>query len=124
VGFFGDGEKRQADNEALQAEVARIGALPVKQLAVEVMTKGFGPGGPAAGGVLARPSDIAGAFIPTESSHDLDQSQLDTLYQIAVEGLQALEHAGLVRFQLIIDAGTNDNYNLNYTATRLGTTAL
>lgn len=124
MGFLGGGDKHEADDDALRAEVERLGALPLKELAAEVMTKGFGPGGPAAGGAFARPSTVAGAFIQAESSRGLDQELLNTLLQVSDEGLQVLEHACLVRFQFGLDAGTNDNYNLNCGVTRLGAAAL
>jgi hypothetical protein len=43
---------------------------------------------------------------------------------LSSEGLQVLDHACLVRPQFGLDAGTNSNYNMFWTATRLGQAAL
>jgi hypothetical protein len=118
--LFGGGDKHEADNEALQLELQRIAALPLPQLAVATMSKGFGPGGPAAGG-YARPSDIAGAFIPADSSHGLDSDLLKQLMDIVVEGIQVLEHACLVGTTVSGSGGVYDTY---VTKTRLGQAAL
>ena len=79
--LFGGGEKRQADNDALGAEVERVSALPLQELAVETMTKGFGLGGPGESGPTS-PGNLAGAFIPSKSSHGLDQDLLNTLGEV------------------------------------------
>jgi len=95
--LFGGG-KRQAESEALQAELERLGALSLQQLAVEVMVKGFGPGGPAADGRVDL-QDIAGAFSPVTSvlaaRYGEESRQLAS---IVAEGVQVLEHACLVRW--------------------------
>ncbi len=63
----------------LQAELDRLNALPLKQLASEVMAKGFGPGGPGAddGGVTTggpnassgpEASDLAYEFVTTRTT--------------------------------------------------------
>src|SRR3954449_13504803 len=85
------------DNAKLHAELARIGALPLPQLAGEVMTKIFGPGGQGEGGGAVKLADIAGAFNPAEGSVGIDDDALREMYSVVSEGVQALEHAGLVR---------------------------
>jgi hypothetical protein len=92
------GGKRHAESEALRAEVERLGSLSLQQLAVEVMTKGFGPGGPAADGPVHM-QNIAGAFSPVTSvlaARAGDEGQ--RLASIVAEGIQVLEHACLVRW--------------------------
>jgi hypothetical protein len=118
------GDRHPEDDDALRAEVDRMSALTLPQLAGEVMTKGFGPGGPGADGAWALPNDVAGAFIPADSSRGLDQSLLDAVYQVAVEGIQVLEHACLVRLQFSGAGGHNASYQVTYTATRMGRAAL
>ena len=44
MSIFGGREQ----NEALRTEVQRLDSLPLEQLAIEVMHKGFGPDGRAA----------------------------------------------------------------------------
>jgi hypothetical protein len=84
------------------------------------MTKGFGPGGPGAEGPT-RPSDVAGAFIPAQSSHGLDDGALVLLADVVVEGIQVLEHACLVR---LVVSGSGSIYNTYVVTTRLGRSAL
>ena len=108
VPLFG-GAKRQAESDALHAEVERLGTLSLQQLAVEVMRKGFGPGGPAADGPVHL-QNIAGAFSPLTSvlaARHGDESQL--LGSIVAEGVQVLEHACLVRW-IFSGGDTSDMY--------------
>jgi hypothetical protein len=113
--LFGGG-KRQAESEALHAEVERLGGLSLQQLAVEVMEKGFGPGGPAAAGPVLL-QNIAGAFSPVTSGLAArygDESQ--RLAGIVAEGVQVLEHACLVRW--IFSGG--DTAEMYWCTTRYG----
>jgi hypothetical protein len=121
--FGGNKEEIEQQNAELRAEVQRLSALSLQDLAVEVMTKGFGPGGPGADGADVMASRIAGEFAPAVG-HGIDQGELQDLFVLSPEGLQVLEHACLVRSHLGIDAGTNSNYNIFWTATRLGQAAL
>jgi hypothetical protein len=121
--FGGNKEELEQQNAELRAEVQRLSALSLQDLAVEVMTKGFGPGGPGADGSDVLASRLAGEFA-TAVGHGIDQDGLQDLFVLASEGLQVLEHACLVRSHLGIDAGTNSNYNIFWTATRLGRAAL
>ncbi len=127
-----DDSQQQASpgSDALQAEVQRLESLPLPQLAAEVMRNGFGPGGPGAdesdtvttGGanINAGPevSDIAQTFMPAGAARADEQLRL-RLYRVIAEGLQALEHASLVRAQM----HTSMN-GLDYALTRLGQAAL
>jgi hypothetical protein len=120
---------------AMQAELARLNALPVEELAIEVMIRGFGPGGPGAddaaislgqANVGAGPTagDISLRFVPdrgfTFPVPTPDDVQLrDLLTRLVAEGLQELEHASLVRCQVHTAMGTFD-----WAATRRGGAAL
>jgi hypothetical protein len=118
--LFGAG-KREVENDKLRGELDRISALPLQQLASEVMTMGFGPDGPAAE-APAKPETIAAAFNPAEGSFGIDGDALRDMYVVVVvEGLQVLEHACLIR--LIVD-GSGGIYNMYYTATRYGKATL
>ena len=113
--LFGGG-KRQAESEALHAEVERLGALSLRDLAAEVMVKGFGPGGPAADGPV-HIQNIAGAFSPVTSmltARSGGDSQ--ALASIVAEGVQVLEHTCLVRW--IFSGG--DTAELYWCKTRYG----
>jgi hypothetical protein len=121
MALFG-GEKRKAKNEALDAEVERVNALSLEDLAVETMTKGFGPGAPGAGGGAVLASDIGGAFVPGDSTFGLDQDDLVAINNIASEGIQVLEHAGLVR--MIVASDDSHNSHTYVTMTRAGRAAV
>jgi hypothetical protein len=85
------------ENAKLRGELARIDALPLPQLAGEVMTRVFGPGGQGEGGGTVKLQDVAGAFNPAEGSFGIDDDALRGMYDVVCEGVQVLEHAGLVR---------------------------
>ena len=68
--MFGNKDKRaaasdgrQAANAAFRAEVERLEALPMAQLAAEVMVKGFGPDGYLPGFVRREPYAVAAASV-------------------------------------------------------------
>jgi hypothetical protein len=50
--FGHDNDDKQQRTEqwrlAMQAELGRLSAMPMEELAIEVMIRGFGPGGPGA----------------------------------------------------------------------------
>lgn len=127
------GQPPQAD-AALQAEFDRVSALSLVQLASEVMTKGFGPGGPGAddssvtvGGPNAdsgiEVTGIADKFVNYQPQYFGIPSPSEVLWRqfsrIIAEGLQELEHASLVRAQMY----TSQN-SLDFTTTRLGRASL
>jgi hypothetical protein len=85
------------ENAKLRAELARIDALPLHQLAGEVMTRVFGPGGQGEGGGTVKLQDVAGAFNPAEGSFGIDDDALRAMYEVVCEGVQVLEHVCLVR---------------------------
>jgi hypothetical protein len=121
--------------QAVQAEFDRLNTLAPSDLAVEVFTKGFGPGGPGAddshvtvgqANINAGPtaSDIAGMFVPDRGftfpvpTSD-DQQLIGRIERLVAEGLQELEHASLVRAQMHTSMG-----GLDFATTRRGRAAL
>jgi hypothetical protein len=121
--MFGNKDRDHADasamNAALNAEVDRLSALALPQLAAEVMTKGFGPTGPGEGGETSV-DGIAGELTPAyEARADGDADARVRLKELVAEGVQALEHASLIRTQYHYNADS-----LWYTANRLGRSAL
>lgn len=121
MALFG-GESREAKNEALEAELARVGSLSIGDLAAEAMNRAFGSEGLSPSGDPVLASDVSGAFIPGDSTRGLDHNDLVELDQIAAEGIQALEHAGLVR--CIVASDDAHNTHTYVTATRAGRAAL
>jgi hypothetical protein len=124
---------------AMEQEIARLGAMPLSDLAAEVMIRGFGPGGPGADddaispgrtfyGARDRPGptarDISHALVP-ERGFSIPQPTaeevrlLERLMRLVAEGLQQLEHASLVRCQMHMDMSS-----LDWAATRYGRAAL
>lgn len=115
---FGKKGQQQADDvgAALTAEIDRLNGLDLRQLATEVMQKGFGPDGPAPDG-LPTPSMIGDVFVPGDSRGS--QDQIDRLRDLMWEGVQVLEHASLVRFAVYSSEGGKF-----FKLTRLGQAAL
>jgi hypothetical protein len=118
------------DNAAvLAAEIEQLDALPLAQLAVEIMVKGFGPdgpGGPGRRGTIEAPSvdaariglaDIARAVSPAYAGRDVGPELQLRFSTLVAEGLQILENASLVRISW--RGGLE-----NYLATRLGRAAV
>ncbi len=131
MALFGSREDRDVADGALAAEIERLDRLPLPALAAEVMGKGFGPGarwedpeeevtvgGPGAG-AGATVEGIAAAMAPEDTARGADERTLRRLQRLVAEGIQALEHAALVRAQQHAAVGA-----LDYTPTRLGRTAL
>ncbi len=127
MALFGSREDRDVADGALEAEIERLDRLPLPALAAAVMGKAFGPGarwedreeeatvgGP---GALAGATveGIAAAMAPDDTARGADQRTILRLQRLVAEGVQALEHAALVRAQLHDGVGA-----LDYTPTRLG----
>lgn len=111
---------RKEQNEQLQADVDRLAGMPLAELAAEVMTKGFGPGGPAGDGHYAELSTIAGALTTAEGSF-LDDGLRVAHFRLVAEAAQLLEHAGLVRYEISSSGGI---VHWPWTTTRAGAEAL
>jgi len=132
-----DGKQARAEQwrQAAQAEVARLSGLPLAELATEVMARGFEPGsrggdddaitsgqanagaGPTADGISYRfvPDRGFSSPLPAPEDYQLREQAI----RLVAEGLQQLEHASLVRFQLHTSMGY-----LDWAATRRGWAAL
>jgi hypothetical protein len=126
MALFGSKEARSAELDELEAEIDRLDRLPLPTLAAEVMGKGFGPGaewedpeeevtigGPTGAGatVIAIATELAPGG-STKAAHERTRLRLQRL---VAEGVQALEHAALIRPQMHEGMGA-----LDYTPTRLG----
>lgn len=116
MALFGDKKPEQDSGTGIEDEVARLGALPLPELASEVMVRGFGPECPADDG---RPSVrmITDLLVPGGARLDLGAFQ--GLNELIGEGMQVLEHASLVQSTVWGSKG-----GLYFVATRRGKTAL
>ena len=101
----------------LQPELDRLGQLSLTDLAAEIMSKGYGPGGPGADGETGF-QRIAQAFVP--GFERADQQSIAALIRVIGEGVQVLEHASLVRFSFWAGTGGGPVYAV----TRFGQHAL
>jgi hypothetical protein len=120
-------EQEQADQAAVQAELERLQAMTIEQVAAEVMTRTFVPSGPF-GGEL-RENAIADAFLPDamrrQPSRLLkprpghEDEPYWKLKPLVREALQILEHKGLIVYEP--KAGGLPG---NFQATQLGTDAI
>jgi hypothetical protein len=127
MALFGDRGDRSVEADALDAEIERLDRLPMPELAAEVMAKAFGPGAawedPEEEVTVGGPNVDAGATVvgiatamaPGGSTKGADERTRLRLQRLVAEGVQALEHAALVRPQM----HTAMN-GLDYTPTRLG----
>jgi hypothetical protein len=132
--FFGSrdeimGDSVSDDAAAVDAEIARLDALPLADLAAEAMNKAFGPdgpGGPGKPGTIESPEtsserlvllDISRSFTPAFAGKGVSQTQMQQLATLVAEGLQVLENASLIR---VTCRGGQEHY----LATRRGRSAL
>ena len=115
----------------MQAEYERLYPLPLPDLAAEVMTRTFGPGGPGyddAAITVAHESLYAGPtarkiselFVPDfdfgwDERGPEDHQLREQIVKLVAEALQVLEHASLVRCQMHHGMDTFD-----WAATRYG----
>jgi hypothetical protein len=99
-------------------------ALPIAELAAEVMVQGCGLGGYLPGFVEREPygvpsahvRNIAGMFEPQDAR---DAELYDRLREVVGEGLQVLEHESLIWAN-----GVGEGFGVGYTPTRRGRAAL
>jgi hypothetical protein len=87
-----DEQSRPDPAVAAEAEIARLNALTLQQLAAEVMDKGFGPNCPASDGFVTV-GMLVEPFVQNAARYGNAQDRLKLLI---AEGVQALEHASLV----------------------------
>jgi hypothetical protein len=91
MGLFGNKADKQAQGAALQAESERLGALPVHELAAELMPA-FGPNGIGAkSGHRQGPMEAVAWLLP-----DASVKYRQPILGPVIEALGVLEHANLV----------------------------
>jgi hypothetical protein len=116
--LFGNRGEKAAQEAAAQAETDRLVALPVADLAAEIM-RAFGPDGlETRAGHRQGPVEISTWLL---SSFSNKAKYRQPVLGPVIEGLQALEHAGLVESRSFGGQGTSSK---TFHATRLGETAL
>jgi hypothetical protein len=93
--LFGNKEEKAAQDAAAKAEADRLMALPVADLAAEMMDA-FGPSGPGRGSRHeVNTLQVANWLM---KAYPRGTKYLRDLEQPVREGVQALEHAGLVEW--------------------------
>jgi hypothetical protein len=118
-----------ADEAAVQKDFQRLRALPIEQVATEVMTRTFGPSGPAVDGEI-RFDMVADGFLPASIRKEIYRLKdapvsgrgFEAYWQLKAlvrEGVQVLEQEGLVLF-----VPSSFAPKQKYRATRLGIDAL
>jgi hypothetical protein len=118
-----------ADEAAVEDDFQRLQALPIEQVATEVMTRTFGPSGPAVDGEI-RYDMVADGFLPDSirkqiyrlKNHPVPGRGFEAYWQLKAlvrEGIQDLEQKGLVLF-----VPSSIAPGQMYRATRLGIDAL
>jgi hypothetical protein len=127
MALFGGRGDRSLELSELEDAIERLDRLPLPALAAEVMAKAFGPGAEAEDpeeevtvggpndGAGATVEDIATGMAPGGTTKGADERTRLRLQRLVAEGVQALEHAALIRPQM----HTAMN-GLDYTPTRLG----
>ncbi len=126
MGLFGSDDKpdkKAAENAALRAELRRLEALSLSELATEILVRGYGPGGPGEPGSFGDPPSVAKLtdfFNPATSIFGIDKHDKAALDALIAEGVQLLEHARL----LVPRFSSGDYATLGYTLTRAGAAAL
>jgi len=118
------GDGRDAATAAFRAQVERLEALPLAQLAAEVMVRGFGPGGYLSDFVLREPHAVACAFVRNIADMFVPKGARDAdlykrLSDVVGEGLQVLEHESLIWARSIAEG-----LGVGYGPTRRGRAAL
>lgn len=107
----------------IAAEAQRLQALPLEQLAIEVMTKAFDADYTPGAGIKDLGA-VADHFLPDygpERMGDVTPDAQHALTDLLAEGIQLLEHAGLLRAKFGY-SGSLACYG--WVTTRLGRSAL
>jgi hypothetical protein len=117
VPLFGKSKEKVAQDDAARVEAERLKALSVEDLAQEVMPA-FGPEGPRAGKEI-NSLQISNWLM---RSYPGGTTYVRDLHQAVCEGMQVLEHAGLV--QVLAGPRGSIATGAHVKATRLGDTAL
>ena len=115
MGLFGNKEEKRAKEAAAQAESDRLLALPIDELAVEIMPA-FGPDGiNAKSGHRQGPTEVVSWLLP-----DASVKYRQPILGPVIEALGVLEHADLLTRRAFGSKGQASTYHV----TRLGETAL
>lgn len=119
--LFGSDEKREALGAEVRAEIEHLGALPLPQLAQEVMVRVYGPGRPGAGG-SADYQETLKPFDPTDTGifAGVDEELKGRLEELVEEGMQKLMNSALV----VVPLRGGDITRPRYRVTRAGWAAL
>ncbi len=119
MGIFGrkddpDGGGPEAE---LSATAARLAALTLDELADELLRGTFGPGAPGEGQVMSTPA-ILKPYDPTGSGHfaGLPHTMWREVEWLVEEGLQHLEHRGLV----VMSVTGGSNTYMSFRTSRAG----
>lgn len=120
MGLFGKNEEKEAENAAMKAELARLEALPLEQLAEEIFVRGYGPGGPGEHGSSVTISKLVELFNPAKSIFGIDDRARSAFPHLIAEGVQVLEHARWV----VAHFSGGDHASLGYAITRAGRAVL
>lgn len=107
---------------SLPEEAARLDALPLPQLAEEILTRAAAPGGPLEGG-RATTISLRQHFNPDSGKlFGVDGGARDALNDVVLEGLHTLERAALLVPEFDNHRGHLDT--LHWKLTRTGRAAL
>jgi hypothetical protein len=117
VALFGNREEKAEKEAAAQAELDRLSALSQPELGAEIM-RAFGPDGlQTKSGHRQGPIEVTNWLM---SSYSSKTKFTQPLLRPVMEGLQALDNAGLVESRSFGDKGAASTYH----ATRAGEEAL
>ena len=121
MGLFGGGERRRRDESEIRMELARLDALPLDDLAATVLETVFGPEGVAEDGVvemwrITMPFDPHRTGLFPGMPKDVRTGYLE----LVEEGVQRLEHQGLV----LVRVSGRDQTTIELRLTRAGRRAL
>jgi hypothetical protein len=117
VALFGNREEKAGKEAAAQAELDRLAGMQPSELGAEIM-RAFGPDGlQTRSGHRQGPVEVTNWLM---SSYSSKTKYTQPLLRPVMEGLQALENAGLVETRGFGDRGAGSTYH----ATRAGEEAL
>jgi len=119
MGLFGDKDKKERENAQIQARFDQLEPLDIPDLANAVMLAAFGPDSPNHGTPIALVF-VQQAVSESESVFGIDLELRHRLDELTQEGLQALEHAGLVVWTF----SGGDQAGMSWRPTRAGRAAI
>jgi hypothetical protein len=118
-----DGGNSPYSSGQLESEIARLSALSIPQLATEIMTKAFTSAYQPGDSVYEADAMVDLFCRPSRPAkyHDVVLTAQLELRDLIAEGLQALDHAGLVRLE---GRYAGEFYTAGYVTTRRGRSAV